>query len=220
MAKKSSSLPASYSTLDELVTRVLCDTAPDGSVDTAYLFGETKDNQESVLKAGALLYLTGPAEKIAICGLAEGSGYPGVLSWREKLISLAVPEEDILEVPPAPDFPPSTHAEALGLARFAKLHKWKSIYVIAPPLHQLRAFVTTVTEALKEYPEFLIYSFPGVPQNWEEHIVHSQGIQKGTRSELLAEELKKIEKYYKKGDLLSAEEILKYLNWRDKNQNF
>lgn len=215
MPKKHSSISPSYSTLDELITRVLCDTAPNGPVDVAYLFGETKDNQESVLRAGALLYLTGPAEKIAICGLKKSHGYPGAESWWEKLISLGVPEEDIYEISPAKDFPPSTHAEALGLARYAKSKNWKSVYVVAPPLHQLRAFVTTVTETLQEYPKLLIYSFPGMPQNWEEYIVHSQGIQKGTRSELLTEELKKIEKYYKKGDLVSAEEVLRYLDWRD-----
>ena len=41
-------------------------------------------------------------------------------------------------------------------------------------------------------------------------------MQEGTRSELLVGEMKKIEKYYKKGDLVSGEEALKYLDKRDK----
>ena len=210
---------STYFELDELVTRIFSDTAPRAKVDTAYLFGETEDNEASVLKAGVFLYGMGPARRIAICDAPAGHGYPGFDNWRPKLVGMGVPAKDICGVSLAGDFPPSTHAEALGLVRFAKKRGWKSVYVVAPPLHQLRAFVTTVSEVIKEKSKLSVYSFPGIAQNWEEHIVHSQGIQKGTRAELLAEELKKIEKYYKKGDLVSGEEVLKYLDKRDGAQN-
>lgn len=206
---------SSYSELDELVTRVFCDTAPKEKVDAVYLYGQTPDNETSVLKAGVFLYGLGPAKMIAISASGAVAGYPGFDGWKRKLIGMGVPDGDILGVPLSDDFPPSTHAEARGVVKCAEERGWKSIYVVAPPLHLLRAFVTTVSEALKQRSPLLVYSFPGIAQSWEEHVIHSQGIQEGTRAELLSEELKKIEDYYKKGDLASAEEVLQYLDRRD-----
>lgn len=213
---KDKHMGSAYVELDELITRILCDTAPRHKVDVAYLFSETADNEASVLKAGVFLYGLGPVNKLAIAYLGKKFGYPGFRSWVKKLVSMGIPQKDIYLIPLAKDFPPSTDAEALGLVRYAKANGWKSIYVVAPPLHQMRAFITTVSHAMREKSDIKIYSFPGIPQSWEEHVVHSQGIQKGTRSELLADELEKIEKYYRKGDLVSAEEVLEYLERRDR----
>lgn len=207
---------SSYPKLDELVTRVMIDTFPKGVVaNAAYLFGETADNELSSLEAASLVWKSGKVKNIAICGEGAVAGYPGFEDWKEKLIKFGIPAEKIIGIHVASEFPPSTHAEALGLVRFAKKEGWKTIYIIAPPLHQLRAFVTTITEVLKENPDLLVYSFPGVAQNWEKRVVHSQGIQEGRREDLVGEELKKMEGYYQKGDLVSGEEVLRYLDRRD-----
>lgn len=218
MKKKSLNFESSsYAELDELVTRVLCDTAsPEHVADAAYLFGETKDNEDSVLAAALLAWKLKRVRRIALCSAGEVAGYPGLKNWKAKLIKLGIPAKSIVGIPLVSDFPPSTHAESWGLARCAKKNKWKNIYVIAPPLHQLRAFVTTVTAFKKEKTLTKIFNFVGLPQQWEEHIIHSQGVQRGTRSELLGKELKKIENYYKSGDLISGDEVLKYLDQRDK----
>ena len=218
MGKKTKNFEtSSYAKLDELVTRVMCDTAsPSGIADAAYLFGETKDNELSVIAAALLAWKLKRVKKIALCGNSGGHGYPGFENWKSKLVKLGIPGGKIISLPLAFDFPPSTHAESYGLARYAKKAQWKNIYIIAPPLHQLRAFVTTVTAFKKEKTPTKIFNFVGLPQQWEEHIIHSQGVQKGTRSELLEKELKKIERYYKTGDLISGTEVLKYLNQRDK----
>ncbi len=206
----------SYAELDELITRVLCDTAsPARVVDAAYCFGETLDNESSVLAAALLVWKLKRVNRIALCGEKAVAGYPGFENWKAKIVKLGIGAKNIIGIPTDHDFPPSTHAEAWGLARYARKSKWKNIYVIAPPLHQFRAFVTTVTAFKREKVPARIYNFVGLPQRWEEHIIHSQGIQEGTRSELLGEELKKIETYYKKGDLVSADEVLKYLDDRD-----
>lgn len=154
-------------------------------------------------------------KRIAICGAKKGYGYPGFGNWKKKLVKLGIPERKIVGVQISSDFPPSTHAEAWGIVRYAKKSKWRTLYIVAPPLHQLRAFVTTVTALIREKARVLAYNFVGMSQRWEEHIIHSQGIQKGTRSELLTEEFEKMERYYKKGDLISGEEVLKYLDKRD-----
>lgn len=204
-----------YFGLDQLITRIFSETMPPGKIDAAYLYAETADQETSGLKTAAFLYAMGPAKRIALCGEPKGYGYPGAADWIGKLVTMGLPKKDIYLVPVSKKFPPSTHAEAFGLIPYAAKQGWKSVYVVAPPLHQLRAFVTTVSAIIKERSRLKAYSFPGLPQRWEEHVIHSQGVQKGARSELLAEELKKIEKYFKKGDLVSAREVLKYLDKRD-----
>ncbi len=209
---------SSYIELNELVTRVLCDTAPTGRkrADAAYLFGENTDNELSVLDVAQRVWKSKRVKRIALCASGEGFGYPGFENWKAKLIKLGIPAKSILGVPRASKFPPSTHAEAWGLARYTKKNKWKTIYVAASPIHQLRAFTTIVTALARENVSASVYNIVGLPQRWEEYIIHSQGIQQGTRSELLGEELKKIEAYYKKGNLVSVDKVLKYLDKRDK----
>src|SRR3989344_5072821 len=77
----------SYVELDELITRVLCDTAaPARIADAAYLFGETADNEASVLAAALLVWKLKRVKQIALPGGGEGAGYPGFDNWKEKLI--------------------------------------------------------------------------------------------------------------------------------------
>ena len=85
----------------------------------------------------------------------------------------------------------------------------------APPLHQLRAFISCVSVVRRGRAKVHIFNFVGLPQRWEDHVVHSQGVQRGTRSGLIHKELKKIERYFKKDDLVSPREVLKYMDRRD-----
>ncbi len=61
----------------------------------------------------------------------------------------------------------------------------------------------------------LLYSRPGSPQSWDETVVHSQGVLKARRAELIKAEMERIEKYRDKGDLASDDEIIRYLIMRD-----
>lgn len=202
--------------LNELVTRVLCDTAPRwGRADAAYLFAETRDNDGSVLAAGEFLWRLGRVRRVCIVNQKAWVAFPGFDSWKKKLLRTGVPRTRIAGIPLAQDFPPSTDAEATGLIRFAEARGWQTIYIVAQPLHQLRAFVSCVSAAKREKSNVFIFNFTGFPQRWEDRIVHSQGIQRGTRSNLIHKELKKISRYFKKGDLVSPGNVLKYMNKRD-----
>ena len=75
--------------------------------------------------------------------------------------------------------------------------------------------MTTVTVALREYPELLIYRYHGVAMAWQEEVIHSQGTLKAKRRDLIQEELKRIENYQSKGDLVSPEQVLSYFNKRE-----
>lgn len=202
--------------LNELVTRVLCDISPRGGrANALYLFGETRDNENSVIAAGEFLWRLGRVSRVCISNQKAWAAFPGFDSWEKKLIKAGVPRARITGIPLAQDFPPSTDAEAAGLIRFTEARGWRTIYIVAQPLHQLRAFVSCVSVAKREKSNVFIFNFTGFPQRWEERIVHSQGIQRGTRSNLIRKELKKISRYFKKGDLVSPGNVLKYMNKRD-----
>ena len=79
--------------------------------------------------------------------------------------------------------------------------------------------MTTVRVALAEYPELKIYSFPGNALPWNEEVMHSQGRLTARRSDLIEAELARIDRYFQKGDLISFDKVLEYLDQRDQLNN-
>ncbi len=102
---------------------------------------------------------------------------------------------------------------------FAKKQGWKSLIVTVPPLHQVRAFISTVSAAIKYYPELKVYSMPAEALPWTEEVIHSQSAPRARRRAQFSGELAKLAKYWKKGDHSSPDEILDYLDRRDENIN-
>lgn len=204
-------------TVNELVTRVLCDTPPQQKiVDAIFLFAQTSDNEISVLGSGASLWRHGRSRRMCILDQKKSFGFPGFNSWKTKLTKRGIPPIAIIGIPLVSDFPPSTHAEAMSLIRFAAANGWRSIYIIAQPLHQLRAFITCVSVIKQERVQIKIYNHVGVSLRWQDHVFHSQGIQRGTRSSLLRKEIKKIEHYLETEDLVSPRGVLQYMDRRDR----
>lgn len=204
--------------LFELVTRVSSDTHPPHPADAAYLFGETDDNAYSVLEAGALIWSLRRVRRICIPAI-KGPGFGGPEIWESYLRRRGVPENRIVRVPLAPDFPPGTDAEALGIVDWALKNRWESLYIAASPLHRLRAFLSAISALDLRKGRLDIFNLSGPAQPWTERVVHSQGIQRGIRSKLLHSELQKIERYHKKGDLVPLSRALAYLNKRDKERS-
>ena len=99
---------------------------------------------------------------------------------------------------------------------YAVKQKLRSLYVVSSPFHQLRAFMTLVTVALRDYPDLQIFSYTGNSLPWLDKTVHSQGTLSGTRKDIIKAEFERIEKYKQMGDLSSETEILDYLNKRDR----
>ena len=199
----------------ELLIRTLCDLRPKNPTNGTYLFCQTRDNQESIFKAAQFLLNNSLTSKILILHTEAQSGYPGFTEWRQKLQQLGLSEEQIEGVKNKKTSMLNTLIESEALIRFAKQHGYRSLFVIAPPFHQLRALMTAVTVTLREYPELLIYSYPGVAMPWQEEVIHSQGTLKAKRRDLIQEELERIEKYQNKGDLALFEEVLSYLDKRE-----
>ena len=199
----------------ELLTRILCDTLPPVTADGAYLFGQTEDNQESVFLSAQELVSHALVRRILISDAQPKSGYPGGQAWRTALMGLGISSLMIEEVPVEPTPTLNTLIEAESLMRHAKNKNYSSIIVIAAPFHQERAFMTAVSVAVSENSDACLYSFPGRALAWDEEVVHSQGTVLATRAGLISGEQERINKYQKKGDLVSYSQVLAYLRKRD-----
>jgi len=201
--------------LIELLIRVLCDPGPQIKADGAYLFAQTIDNQQSVFETGLTLIKQGQTEKLLIPGSVPRCGYPGSQAWQQALIAQGLPETKIVGVPTG-EFPTlHTLIEATALLQYVQTAAISTLFVVAPPFQQLRAFITTVTVALRSRPDLRIYNRPGLALPWHETVAHSQGALYGRRSELIQSELERIEKYRGQGNLVSEAAVLAYLEQRD-----
>lgn len=199
----------------ELMVRILCDDDGTKVVDTAYLFAQTTDNENSALIAGARLYKDNRASLLGIyAGNDRAAGYPGFNSWKEKLTRLGVPERAIFGID-IPDGNLNTLTEATALVRESKKRALRTLCVTASPFHQMRCFISTISIVLREYPELKVYNKVGYAMEWNKRVAHSQATTIGKRSELIAGELDRINRYHEKGDLALLDEIINYLDQRD-----
>lgn len=202
----------------ELLLRVLCDTLPAGQADAAYLFAQTEPNQDAVFPVARELLERNIVGKILISDCDPKCGYIGAAAYRQAMIDSGIPDRAIEEVPMEPTDILHTLIEAQALVRFARAKAYRRLVIVSAPFHQERAFMTTVTAALKAYPEVKLYSQPGQAQPWDEVVTHSQGVLQGTRAELITAEQQRIEKYTRQGDLAGRDRVLGYLRSRDRRE--
>ncbi len=201
-------------TLNELIIRTLCDSLPKQSADALFLFGQTVDNQESVFARAHQLLQRRLARKIMIMHTDALCGYPGFESWRRALIGYGIEDILIEGVSCLETTSLNTLIEARAMVRHAKRRGYTTVIVCASPFQQPRAFMTSVTATMNDYPGLRIYSQPGLTLAWHEKVTHSQGHAAGTRAELILGDLERIQRYQNKGDLASVEKVLDYLNKR------
>lgn len=205
---------------------------PEGYADAAYLFGHTKYFEKPILEKAARLYPK-RTKRFYICKLAPGYPYNGTPgnpiyrdfeAWRDELIMRLVPRECIHPIvspyPTQPEekFPVShTGTEAERFIKLAQENKWKSVYVVAHPIHILRAFTLTVTFAIRA-GNIKVYAKTGRHNRpWSEKVVANQGIVEGTYFRAANDgEWERLNKVYNnKYDPISAEELINYIEWRD-----
>ncbi|MBC5992450.1 YdcF family protein [Pontibacter cellulosilyticus] len=204
--------------LEELIIRTLCDTLPSTPADAVFLFGQTEDNQQSVFASSVYLLSNKLAKKVMFLQAEPMSGYPGFDAWHKELEKLGVTQKEIEPVPVAADTTSlNTRKEAQAAIKHAREIGYKSIIASASPFQQPRAFMTAVTAVNDFYPELKVYSYPGRNLSWCEKVTHSQGKVHGTRAELIAGEMERIHKYGSMGDLAKVEEVLAYMNKRDRS---
>jgi hypothetical protein len=157
----------------------------------------------------------GLVDQLLITNSEPKSGYPGYASWEKELLHMGVPSASIAGVDHNDEACLNTLVEAVGMIAHAKRVHYARMYVVASPFHQLRAFMTSITAALRKFPEVKIYSYNGVSLPWTDTVTHSQGATVGSRKELLYGEFERIRKYQEKGDLALESDVLAYLDTRD-----
>jgi uncharacterized SAM-binding protein YcdF (DUF218 family) len=199
----------------ELTIRTLCDIKPETIADAAYLYGQTEDNQVSVLSAARKLIHENLARKIVIVDSGPKSGYPGYAVWKAEMLEAGIAEEIMETIDLRESNSLNTLIEANAMIDHVKQNGYTSVFVVASPFHQLRAFMTSVTAALNHYPQVRLYSYNGHPLSWLDTVVHSQGKTMGPRKTLIQAEYDRILRYQQKGDLASVGSVLRYLDNRD-----
>ena len=200
----------------ELLIRTLCDIQPPVTTDGVYLFAQTIDNQKSVFETGLDIIERGLAKKLFISAAEPISGYPGYEQWQQELTNLGLNQADIVGIPPSQKDLLHTRIEAEGLVSYLKANEAKTILLVSAPFHQLRGFMTVVSVALSELPELQIYNKVGLTLPWQDTVAHSQGTLQLKRSDLIDTELKRIETYQQKGDLVATDAVFDYLVRRDR----
>jgi len=198
--------------LMQFMVRALADNVPtNGKVDAVYLFAATQDNEREVLRRGDNLQQGGVAYFICVPD-QHGYGFPKTADlWIRSLTAAGVPSARIIPISAAPGTTaPNTQTEAVELYRVCVARGWRRIGVVAPALHQTRAFLTVISEIVRRgrQDDIKVYSFPACAADWNEVAVHSSGAAQGTRAELLTGELERIAKYT---NLISPEEAFAYL---------
>lgn len=193
-----------------------------GPFKLAYLYANTLSNEDSMFLKAVKLANSGGTKALGTSEGDLGFGYEGFCHSARRLREFGL-KDAVPVIKFAVGGNVNTGSEAQKLAEYARSIAGGGpgsgdIAIIAPSFHIVRAFMTTVT-ALKRNGDIpvRVYAVPGVPLPWKEEAAHSQGTLKKKRAELLASELQRLEKYRAPefGGMLSAREILNYLDWRD-----
>lgn len=195
-------------------TRILCDIFPPEPLDACYIVGETEENQDSNITEAFDCYSKGLCKAIILLDGHTRDGYSGTDYVRRRLNEKGFLGQIIDSKLPGDSL--NTYTEAVALINLIKDMGIKSLGVIAPDFHLVRAFTTIVSFAVKSYPGLKIYARRGKPLPWKDSVRHSQGTLVGTRLSLLLGEWTRMGLYSEKGDLLSADEILEYMDKRDR----
>lgn len=193
----------------------------------AYLFGNTPDNQDPIIKAGALLYKKALAGTIYICGggpyihPANPNGpvaYSGEEEWKYLLGKNGVSQKDIFSIS-RPDGISHTGTEAERLVLIAKQLDWKNVIIVALPFQLPRAFANTVTQTLRIYPELKVWCKATEPPPWTAIALSSQGNVFGELLEAAidAEYTRLLAIYGNTLDITSPKKIFDYIRQRNRN---
>lgn len=196
------------SAIGEICDIVFNDSRP--KLKHAYLFANTWDNESSLFEAAIQMQQQSLAKKFLIVNGLDANGFPGYEKWSYKLGRL-VGSSNISPVPIENQSGVNTYSESAALADYTKKQKINGIYVIAAQFHQLRAFMTAASEAIKSNPRLNIFSYPGCELPWNEMVLHSQGKLRGRRADFILAELERIKQY---SNILPPAQILNYLQNR------
>ena len=124
-----------------------------------------------------------------------------------RMLEAGVPETDIIHE----DRSLNTREQAVEVVRMATERGWKKLILVASHEHQYRAYLTFLREVLDTHSGITLYNAPARNLNW----FTDKGW--GTRLERLEAEILRIETYSELGHLATAQEVIDYQQWKEKN---
>ena len=217
---------SSGASLAKLVAVVFNDSCPD-TADAAYLYGEEPKNEESVLARGGEMLAANTVGQVLFCGGADQKSLNGSVyspkKWEEYLLKFAGSRGGRVYGIPRESFS-HTHIEAKQLILHASKCGINTLFVTAVTPHQIRAFVETVWAirtgcgGILPQQHIKVWSKPPLPpRSWHAATTIAQTQSGGEKPmiDTIADELERMERYWKKGDLVTCEEVCEYLAWRD-----
>ena len=155
------------------------------------------------------LYKQQKAPKIVFSGNITDYDY-GSFPFAEvlpRILEAGVPEDDIIHE----DRSLNTREQAVEVVRMAMERGWKKLILVASHEHQYRAYLTFLREVLDTKSGITLYNAPARNLDW----FVDKGW--GTRFERLEAEILRIEKYTELGHLATAQEVIDYQQWKEKN---
>ena len=198
--------------LNQLYQMVMHDQRP-SFVHGIYLFVEHEDNEDSSFKGVIELIDKNAAAEIFLMNHGKYAGSPGYMHWHEKLEKY-VGSGRIRPIRIDNPLGINTMSESIALLRYAYEEKRKSFYLVAPPFHILRAFMTAASVAIRHGSEINFFAYPGAPQDLNKSVKHSQGKGPFPRWKWFELELESIRTYSSQKDLEPIQRIIQYMNNR------
>tara|TARA_B110000208_G_scaffold114447_1_gene140708 strand:+ start:109 stop:1014 length:906 start_codon:yes stop_codon:yes gene_type:complete len=215
--------------LPELLIRILADEMPPTPVMHAthavYVFHEQDANLPSIV-SGAVgvvdrLRERGVASRVLVTDVSNAKLEHKIPKWSGAPLLLAelraaLGDSAAVELVEYPYVDRAhTLREAQAIVRFARDAALDDLIIVAAPFHLPRAFITTVSEAQREYASLNVWaaSSHGAVQGWDEPACHSQGLP-GLRRDFINSEMRRIATYTAKGDLAPVADVLRYLDAR------
>ena len=203
------------SKLLDVADRIINDMRP--SLEDAYLFANTSDNEKSLFEAAQYIQKEELAGRFLVIDGADANGFPGYEAWSTRLgeyVGLANVQPVKIDDP----YQINTLSESQALAARVRETGLRHLFIVAANFHQLRAMMTAASEEIRHERQgnepYNLFNFVGEELPWEETVAHSQGTLVATRAELVGHELERIQRYQVKGDIMPAEDILAYMERR------
>jgi len=154
------------------------------------------------------LYKKGYGKKIVFSGAIvqkEYGSYP-FEEVKPYILNAGVPEEDLIHE----DKSLQTQQQAVEVVKMAMENGWKRLALVASYEHQYRAYLTFLRQVLDSKSGIILYNAPVRNLDW---FVDSGW---GKRFDRLRSEIERIEKYSAYGHLASAQEVVAYQQWKEK----
>lgn len=185
---------------------------PEDGIELAFVYRLPPGPSQEVARFCGDLYRDGKVKAFGFVKTGPGSGAEGHDVFVHELEHAGVPRKAIVLVPYLySDGHINTYFEAHSFASY--LYTCSKIAIITQPYHLMRAFLTMVSCLEKcgfSHRDVHLVPLACPIGSWSSPVTHSQGVVKGSKKDLIRGELKRIETYQAKGDLI---DIYKALAW-------